>query len=136
MTGGVMGAIKQGAGLGLGLVVTNFTTGLVIKKVPGLPTGLTTGLGAVGLKLVIGVVVAPMALKALKQHSLARNVALGGVAAVVADLYSLYVQPEVVKAGLGDYQPASLQDYQPAMLEGDESNVALGGTLYEGGAYD
>ena len=134
--GSITSGLKTGMGVGLGIVVTNFATGLVVKKVAALPKSLTEGLGLTALKIGIGAIAVPMLLRAVKQHKLAGNVAIGAWAAVAVDLYGAYVQPQLAAAGLGEYEPGSLQDYQPASLQGDESSVDLSGTLYEGGVYD
>lgn len=128
--GGLMAGLNTGAGVALGVIGTNLATGALIHYVPGVPAALTSGLGKTALKLGVGAFLLPMALKALKQHGLARNVAIGAWAAVVLDIYNDYAAPAINKAvGFAGYEAGQLTGLEYGALQG--SSIYGGGSIYQ-----
>lgn len=113
LRGGLMGGLKTGGGIVLGMVAANIGTSAILNNVPGVPETMKSGIGKVGAKVLIGGVLLPIGLKMVGQKNLARNVAIGAWVVALYDAWNLYVQPNL---------PAQLQDYSEYGYTGSQYN--------------
>ena len=86
-----------------------------------------------GVKAAIGIGV-PFMLRGMIGRRIANLMITGTAVGLVLDAYQTWVAPAL---GLKGYEEGALGDYEQGQLGwNDESNVALGGSVYEGGTYD
>lgn len=134
-----MAGLNTGLGVAGGIVATNLATSAAVKFLP-VPVALQSGAGKMALKIGVGAFALPMLLRAMRQGSLARNVAIGAWAAVVVDAYNLYLAPTLAGSlGLSAYEVGSLNGYEMGELSGYTGGglevASEGAGAYTSGAY-
>jgi len=101
-----------------------------------LPADWTAGPNApvvkIGLRAAIGFGVPMLARRWIGART-ANLLMAGAAVGLVLDAYSTWIAPAM---GVSGYETGDLGDYETGALGFDESSEMLGGSVYEGGAYD